>query len=124
LRWQEAFEKERAKRLSAEAEVERLRAQPVRADFEGRSGLLDAVERLNEALERKDAEVERLRVERDNCVSLAWHNEVVERLREELDLAETKVAEYEAGRHPNDQFLAQLDRANAAEAEVERQGKA
>ena len=35
----------------------------VRPDFKGRSGLLDAVERLNAAIDQKDAELERLREE-------------------------------------------------------------
>lgn len=35
-------------------------------------------------IDAAEAELTRLREERDNCVSLAWHNEVTTRLRPDL----------------------------------------
>jgi hypothetical protein len=107
-------------KLSAFSEVERLQ------------GLYDdAKEALAEEYavqESLRAAVERLRADGENahlmwlhwCEKWELEHAEVDGLRAELDLAETKVAEYEAGRPPNDQYLAALDRANAAEAELNK----
>jgi predicted O-linked N-acetylglucosamine transferase (SPINDLY family) len=89
----------------AKAELERLRTKVLNQDITATAMRLE-LERLREELALRERrmraseddfvkQLERLRAERDNCVSLAWHNEVVERLREEArnaDALETGLA--------------------------------
>jgi DNA repair exonuclease SbcCD ATPase subunit len=66
--------------IQAEAELERLREERDKADAVIVYQHTE-LERLRKSDEIQLLELERLREERNNCVSLAWHNEVVERHR-------------------------------------------
>jgi len=97
---------------------------PIRADFKGRSGLLDAIERLNDALERKEAEVEELRLAKDANIERAdagWAE--VERLRAALAAADNEKArlraEVERERMRRDRAYEQVKRLRERNANLE-----
>ena len=92
----------------------------VHPDLKGRSGLLDAVERLNEAIDQKDAELERLRKRNKELAAIIdddrpWWPAELERLREDNEKLRDERQEIEnylrARLHRIEEAARRLDKA-------------